>query len=211
MPPPGSPTAARPTQSFPLSPVKLLSPPRLKFYDDIDSLPDVDSDSEDDQLAKLMAKTKPSQSLAGAPSTVSASQSPVTSPEKKKISASQQVSVAIASSGHPSIFPGKKRKVGSESTGKSTEPVAKRPKSKLANPHKHEDYYHLDGNVIIEIDKTRFKLHRSRLLHQSDYFGDLFEHNDNISETVDDQPLYTISGVTVKDFEVLLGAMDHAM
>jgi hypothetical protein len=110
-----------------------------------------------------------------------------------------------------------KRKAGSLTTRSphSTEPVAKRTKSNHSHPRKHDEFYRLDGNVIIEIDNsTRFKLHRSRLALQSKYFAELFERKDSVIdglEMVDSHPLYTVSGVSVKDFAALLNAMDHAM
>jgi hypothetical protein len=97
----------------------------------------------------------------------------------------------------------------------STEPVAKRTKSNHSHPCKHDEFYRLDGNTIIEIDNsTCFKLHRSRLALQSKYFAELFERKDSIIdglEMVNSHPLYTVSGVSVKDFAALLNAMDHAM
>ena len=111
-----------------------------------------------------------------------------------------------------------KRKAESLSTPsprKNLEPTPKRPKSKHLYPRKHDEFYHLDGNVIIEINNsTHFKLHRSRLARQSDYFADLFERKDGVVEAlemVDNHPLYTVSGVSIQDFTVLLGAMDDAM
>jgi hypothetical protein len=111
-----------------------------------------------------------------------------------------------------------KRKAESLSTPsprKNKEPTPKRPKSNHLYPRKHDEFYHLDGNVIIEIsNSTHFKLHRSRLARESGYFADLFERKDGVVEAlemVDNHPLYTVSGVSVQDFTVLLGAMDDAM
>jgi len=40
--------------------------------------------------------------------------------------------------------------------------------------YRHETFWHLDGSVVLCIDETMFKLHRSRLVQQSQYFAELF-------------------------------------
>ncbi|TRM67517.1 hypothetical protein BD626DRAFT_479014 [Schizophyllum amplum] len=49
--------------------------------------------------------------------------------------------------------------------------------NKKAKPSytKHERFWLLDGNVVIQIGDTRYKLHRSRLASQSPWFEALFE------------------------------------
>jgi hypothetical protein len=91
----------------------------------------------------------------------------------------------------------------------------KRSKPNSIQPRKHDKFWHLDGNIIINIENTHFKLHRSRLAEQSQYFADLFERKDGLTgmdvEEMDGRPVYTVTDVSVKDFEVLLTAMDNAM
>jgi len=44
---------------------------------------------------------------------------------------------------------------------------------------RHKRYWLLDGSVVLHIKDTMFKLHRSRLAQQSQYFTTLFaERND---------------------------------
>jgi hypothetical protein len=94
----------------------------------------------------------------------------------------------------------------------------------------------LDGNILIQIGLTRFKLHRSRLASQSPWFEKLFERrslagyperkktgeevdedsadiNDVRIEEAEGHDLYYLdsTGVVVKDFETLLTAMDDCM
>lgn len=94
-------------------------------------------------------------------------------------------------------------------------PPPKRTKSHSIHPLKHDDFWHLDGNVIIQIENTRFRLHRSRLVQQSEYFAEMFERKDRQidpgPEIVDGYPLYLVSSVSAKDFAVLLHALDDAM
>ncbi|KAI9070277.1 hypothetical protein FKP32DRAFT_1586289 [Trametes sanguinea] len=78
------------------------------------------------------------------------------------------------------------------------------------------NYWHLDGSVVVQVQDTLFRLHRSRLAQQSDFFAALFRNNDGSSDspvlveedTVDNCPVYVISGVSVLDFERLLTALD---
>lgn len=97
----------------------------------------------------------------------------------------------------------------------SPEPPVKRSKSNPIQPRRHENFWHLDGNIIINIKNTHFKLHRSRLAEQSQYFSDLFQRKDGLIgmdvEEMDGRPVYTVTHVSVKDFEVLLTALDNAM
>lgn len=44
----------------------------------------------------------------------------------------------------------------------------------LSRTTRHQTFWHLDGSVVILIERTLFKLHRSRLAQQSEYFAELF-------------------------------------
>lgn len=238
----GSPVAPYASQAFPLSSPRPYASPPLKSHDDIGSLHDESSD-EDDELQELMNKLKssrnhtgpfispikpqvegpPSPNIATGPSMTSAAvigrmkpQSKLTGKDKYE-AAPPQTSNGDLSSNQPCSSKGK-RKAESFSTPTSCETsglAAKRPKSNHFQPRIHEEFYRLDGNVIVEIDQsTRFKLHRSRLVNESKYFAKLFEPKDgNVDdlEMVNNHPLYTISGVRVEDFTALLRAMDDAM
>lgn len=115
------------------------------------------------------------------------------------------------------------------------EPPTKRLKSTPAKPvyTKHPRFWALDGNILIQIDSTRFKLHRSRLASHSPWFEKLFERrsgqdvrvqeeecdsdsadiNDVRIEETDGYDLYYLdsTGVMVEDFETLLTAMEDCM
>ncbi|KAF7979773.1 hypothetical protein HWV62_40800 [Athelia sp. TMB] len=94
-------------------------------------------------------------------------------------------------------------------------PPAKRTKSRHPHPVKHDDFWYLDGNIIIQVDNTRFRLHRSRLALQSEYFAELFDRKDGDidpgPEIVDGHPLYVVSGVSADDFATMLRALDNAI
>jgi len=90
---------------------------------------------------------------------------------------------------------------------------------------RHKTYWLLDGSVVLRIKDTMFKLHRSRLAQQSQYFATLFaERNDRGVLILDDGeeeiveldeldgcPVYRLERVSVKDFTRLLDALDNAM
>lgn len=114
-----------------------------------------------------------------------------------------------------SLQPKGKRKAKPLASPGPLEPKVKRSKPNPMQPRKHDKFWHLDGNIIINIENTHFKLHRSRLAEQSQYFTDLFERKDHLTgmdvEEIDGRPVYTVTGVGLKDFEVLLTALDSAM
>jgi len=111
----------------------------------------------------------------------------------------------------------------------------KRLKSTLLQPAftKHPRFWIPDGNILIQIGSTRFKLHCSRLASQSCWFEQLFKRrldqqevtqtgsqdsdsadiNDIRIEEASECTLYYLdsTGVLVKDFETLLVAMDDCM
>ncbi|PPQ67216.1 hypothetical protein CVT26_007289 [Gymnopilus dilepis] len=51
-------------------------------------------------------------------------------------------------------------------------------------PQTYVHHFHRDGNVLLQIDSTRFKLHKSRLANMSPWFKALFDKRDG-SEEVD--------------------------
>ncbi|KAI5893247.1 uncharacterized protein SCHCODRAFT_02621243 [Schizophyllum commune H4-8] len=94
---------------------------------------------------------------------------------------------------------------------------------------KHERFWALDGNVILHLDGTSFKLHRSRLASHSPWFEALFErHAGRGAELDDDAPStdgavvedgedglmivnLNATGVLLEDFEELLTAMEDTI
>ncbi|KAI0338828.1 hypothetical protein BDW22DRAFT_1362552 [Trametopsis cervina] len=105
-------------------------------------------------------------------------------------------------------------------SGSSTGPT---PRNKRRT--KHETYWFLDGSVILELGGIMFKLHRSRLVQHSSFFFELFSNTMRDSpdrqadskeqvdlfDFVDKCPVYPLKGVSVKDFEELLLALDNAI
>ncbi|KAG6844925.1 hypothetical protein H0H87_002409 [Tephrocybe sp. NHM501043] len=80
---------------------------------------------------------------------------------------------------------------------------------------KHETYWHLDGNVLIQLDGTRFKLHRSVLARQSTYFENQFVEHEAGDELVPNGPdekipLYDLTGMGISagDLEEVLRALE---
>ncbi|KAI0692576.1 hypothetical protein C8T65DRAFT_586512 [Cerioporus squamosus] len=86
------------------------------------------------------------------------------------------------------------------------------------------NFWHLDGSVVVQVQKTLFRLHRSRLMQQSEYFSALFNGDERFRcgdltirrggvskeepDVVDSCPVYVARGVSVLDFERLLTALD---
>ncbi|OSC96915.1 hypothetical protein PYCCODRAFT_1212386 [Trametes coccinea BRFM310] len=105
----------------------------------------------------------------------------------------------------------------------STSKPAPQSSTKKKGPHRNgttlrkrsANFWHLDGSVVIQVQNTLFRLHRSRLAQQSEFFAGLFRNSDGRDspalveeDTVDNCPVYVISGVSVLDFERLLTALD---
>jgi hypothetical protein len=94
------------------------------------------------------------------------------------------------------------------------EPVAKRAKT-VSTASIHPVFWNLDGNIIVEIEQTRFKLHRSWLVKHSTFFRNVFDDTYNGDrarlEHVNGNTVCYISGVAAEDFAELLAALDRAM
>jgi len=96
---------------------------------------------------------------------------------------------------------------------------------------KHSKFWSLDGNTLLQIDSTRYKVQRSRLASQSTWFEKLFEQRSGkeaaegdedkedindvllMVDCVDGLDLFHLNstGVTRDDFDALLTAMDDGM
>lgn len=80
---------------------------------------------------------------------------------------------------------------------------------------KHPSHWYLDGNVVIQIDNVRYKLHRSKLVQLSDWFRDYFEAGTRSHQIFDpdEGEVIVIShdNVRAKDFNTFLDALDEAM
>lgn len=89
--------------------------------------------------------------------------------------------------------------------------LVKRPKSE-PETIKHPDYWYDDGNVVIQIDNTQFKLYRGQLSRHSAYFADLFkEPAEETQRHVEGYPHYVVDGTNVEDFQALLGVVDSTV
>ena len=107
-------------------------------------------------------------------------------------------------------------------TDPAAEPDSKRAKPTVLQFKKHPEFLHLDGNTLIQIDGTRFKLHRSWLSNYSTFFADLFNGTGcvarnkelvSVEESLSDdgEVVFRISGTTVEDFKTLLSAVYYSM
>jgi hypothetical protein len=110
-----------------------------------------------------------------------------------------------------------KRRASIESFRSCKEDISKeslRPtkRSKLEPPvaHKHEQFWILDGNTVLEVGGVLFKLHRSRLVDQSTFFAGLLNEQDVLMddhvvvESDEHGTVYHLSNTTPTDLEALL-------
>ncbi|KIK47983.1 hypothetical protein CY34DRAFT_48648, partial [Suillus luteus UH-Slu-Lm8-n1] len=76
--------------------------------------------------------------------------------------------------------------------------------------HKHERFWILDGNTVLEVGGVLFKLHRSRLVDQSTFFAGLLNEQDVLMddsvvvESDEHSTVYHLSNTTPTDLEALL-------
>ncbi|KAG1734947.1 uncharacterized protein EDB91DRAFT_1250771 [Suillus paluster] len=118
-----------------------------------------------------------------------------------------------------------KRRHKAKGTRKASERTSKDPDK--GRPHKrarsdrvivkHEDFYILDANIVIEVDEVLFKLHRSRLVTKSLLFARLLENhdkdippNDDVwVETDGEATVYHLCNTTADDLAALLKFDDN--
>ncbi|RPD60475.1 hypothetical protein L227DRAFT_547400 [Lentinus tigrinus ALCF2SS1-6] len=99
------------------------------------------------------------------------------------------------------------------STTKVNDKPKDKGKQKMVARKRSANFWHLDGSVVVQVQNTLFRLHRSRLMQQSEYFSALFSGDGRDSggeepDIVDSCPVYVVKGVSVLDFERLLTALD---
>ncbi|KAH8112966.1 hypothetical protein DFH11DRAFT_394730 [Phellopilus nigrolimitatus] len=77
------------------------------------------------------------------------------------------------------------------------------------NTSRHPTHWYLDGSVVIHMDSTLFKVHRSTLVRKSTYFRDLFEKEllQPDVKKLNGCPVVEVEG-NAKDFAILLDAID---
>ncbi|KAK0504449.1 hypothetical protein EDD18DRAFT_1133834 [Armillaria luteobubalina] len=229
-----TPTAARP---FPMSPP---SQSVMLEQDELDLPPAIDSDDDElpsvSQLSQRLAYTQPSYTgLKGKytgriiesniqtsfPSTPRRMQSSQRSPTKAPLTPLPRDIISICSTpastpkNHSQTNGSQKRKQDdNDRSFTASEQPAKRHKIKAARrptSHKHHDHWELDGNVVIRIKKTLFRVHRGVAKHSKwlskrlEEEPDGFDGKDPVFDVEEDKK------VTVKDFEALLDAMDTAI
>ncbi|KAF9459069.1 hypothetical protein BDZ94DRAFT_1172374 [Collybia nuda] len=124
-----------------------------------------------------------------------------TSPSQTLTSASQRPQIDITHSS-TNVTPSQTRRSAPPTP---ISPSTKRPKYSYTQ---HPSHWALDGNILVQIELVRFKLHRSRLVKHSGYFRRVLEGTAGGEEGImnlDD------TGVKVTDFEVLLDALEDFM
>ncbi|KAH9918696.1 hypothetical protein B0H21DRAFT_895581 [Amylocystis lapponica] len=176
-------------------------------------------------LSPLPRKTRRSKTISQASSVTDDSQQSSPQTIKIPISLSQPLPLRrLASQLHPP--PPQSQPPHSSNSSRRAKrlridsPPASSPVRVKANPSRHLQFWHLDGSVVIQIENTIFRLHRSRLAQQSGYFANTFAKSPaepNVIELGDDDgvvdrcPVYKVAGVAVDDFAALLTALDSGI
>ena len=100
----------------------------------------------------------------------------------------------------------------------SAPPASSQAVSKIAKKFtKHDTHWLLDGNTLVQIGEIRFRLHRSTLVRQSKWFGEMIENPPHDRCIYADEKtgatVYCLDSldVSVKDFVALLNALDDAV
>lgn len=76
----------------------------------------------------------------------------------------------------------------------------------------HPDFWHPDGSVIVEVGKTKFKLHQSTLQKNSTYFADAFrEREGGRRPKGNNLPVHRVTETTAEDFTSLLTVIEEPM
>ena len=88
-------------------------------------------------------------------------------------------------------------------------PTAKRKRedSESEPATRSENFWFDDGSIILEVESTQFRIHRSILARYSTVFDDLFQvpqPESDKSDWVDGCPIVGMSGDTTKDWEHIL-------
>lgn len=76
--------------------------------------------------------------------------------------------------------PPKQSKRKSDEVESENTPSQAPPRKSLKTYVKHETHWILDGNVLLQIGSTRFKLHKSRLASESPWFSNLWDKHAGI-------------------------------
>ncbi|KAG7445524.1 uncharacterized protein BT62DRAFT_932619 [Guyanagaster necrorhizus] len=212
-----------------------MSPPSQSVMldlDDFEGPPNIDDDDDEfpsvSELSQMVEGTRPRFTKADTPqpsisvplaSTPRRSQSQNSSTEVPRTPSHGIISTSSSPTTPPKNLsqinkPGtqkRKQDDGDRSITASQQP-AKRQKVKAARRlvmHKHQVHWELDGNVVVRIKKTLFRLHRS-IARYSEWFSKRIEGGADDFEGKD--PIYDIDDkVTEEDFEALLDAMDDAI
>ena len=95
-------------------------------------------------------------------------------------------------------------------------PVQQESESSLIQTRKHPLFWYPDGNVIVQIENTQFKLHRSWLVKRSKFFATVMGSTNYVGdqariEQVGEDTICYISSTTANDFATLLTAIDEVM
>ncbi|KAF7967338.1 hypothetical protein HWV62_34667 [Athelia sp. TMB] len=102
-----------------------------------------------------------------------------------------------------------KRKAEPETQSAISSKKIKQDEDPLIN--RSEKYWFEDGNVVIHIEDTYFKLYRGQLARTSNFFANLFTGDESISVRLGDLPLFHLTNVTAHDFALLLEWLDNSI
>lgn len=110
----------------------------------------------------------------------------------------------------PTLHTSTKRRVEHDSPQEfhSEESSKRQRQSSFGDLCQHATFWEPDGNVIVQVENTLFKLRKSTLVRHSRYFAELFACD---AEELEGVPHYYVAATSDTDFAVLLDALDNAV
>ncbi|RDX52151.1 hypothetical protein OH76DRAFT_1554335 [Lentinus brumalis] len=110
---------------------------------------------------------------------------------------------ADASAGGAAVVDTKRTKTDKPAGPSTPRQDSQKPKSKCAA------FWYEDGNVVIVVEETAFKLYKARLSKFSTYFEAMFANDaEQNRPTMEGCPVYRAEGVAVSDFKQFLEALE---
>lgn len=96
----------------------------------------------------------------------------------------------------------------SETRSNSKRPKAEEDALQLDHRQKHPEHWDVQGNVIIQVEETLFRVHGPSLSRHSEQMNQLFG---TCVEFLGGVPVHIVRGPSAKDFELLLEAIENPM
>ncbi len=107
--------------------------------------------------------------------------------------------------GRPHAADAKRRKTGGPAGSEDTRQESDPPRSKC------DAFWYKDGNVVVVVGNTAFKLYKARLSRYSIVLAGQFADEGAGRPTMEGCPVYELAGLKVEDFKQFLEALETPM